>query len=233
MLPLSSSMDHVGPLTRTVRDAALVMQVISDLNPDMSQSIAGRRIGIPQNFFNEGVAPAVQAEYESAVKHVEKLGVRLIPIKVPDPAAINTVARIIQLSEASALMLPYLDRRSDFGPDLLALLDQGGLISATDYVDAQRLRALYQKRWSVLWEEVDVIFTPTTPIQAPLIGQTIVADEDVRLASTRFVRPFNALGLPAISIPFGDATLPVGIQIMGQRLIETGLLRLAESLSNV
>ena len=130
-------------------------------------------------------------------------------------------------------MLPYLDRRSDFGPDLLALLDQGGLISATDYVDAQRLRALYQKRWAELWEKVDVIFTPTTPIQAPLIGEMIVADEDVRLASTRFVRPFNALGLPAISIPFGDATLPVGIQITGQRLTETGLLRFAESLSNV
>jgi aspartyl-tRNA(Asn)/glutamyl-tRNA(Gln) amidotransferase subunit A len=235
VLPLSSSMDHVGPLTRTVRDAALVMKAIADLNPargetKMSAAISGRRIGVPRNFFTERLAPAIGAAFEQALKRAEELGASLIPITVPDPAAINTVARIIQLSEASASMLPYLDRRSDFGADLLSLLDQGRLIPATDYVNAQRLRAVYQRRWSKLWEQIDVIFTPTTPIQAPLIGQTIVADEDVRLASTRFVRPFNALGLPAISIPLAGDRLPPGLQVIGKPLSEPELLAFADNL---
>jgi Asp-tRNA(Asn)/Glu-tRNA(Gln) amidotransferase A subunit family amidase len=75
-----------------------------------------------------------------------------------------------------------------------------------------------------------VIFTPTTPIQAPLIGQTIVADEDVRLASTRFVRPFNALGLPAISIPLAGDRLPPGLQVIGKPLSEPELLAFADNL---
>jgi aspartyl-tRNA(Asn)/glutamyl-tRNA(Gln) amidotransferase subunit A len=82
-----------------------------------------------------------------------------------------------------------------------------------------------------LWDQVDVILTPTTPIQAPLIGQTVVADEDVRLASTRFVRPFNVLRLPALSIPFPANGLPVGIQVVGQPFREQALFEVAERLA--
>ncbi len=229
VLPLSSSMDHVGPLTRTIRDAALVMKAITDFDISRSKTIAGSHIGIPRNFFTERLAPAVESAFEQALKRAESLGASLIRITVPDPVAINTVARIIQLSEASSVLRPYLDRRSDFGTDLLSLLDQGRLISATDYVNAQRLRRLYQNRWDAVWEEVDVIFTPTTPVQAPLMGQTEVAGEDVRLASTRLVRPFNALGLPALSIPFGALALPVGLQIIGRGGSEQSLFNIAES----
>ncbi|MGA2711940.1 MAG: amidase [Bryobacteraceae bacterium] len=231
VLPLSSSMDHVGPLTRTVRDAALVMKAIADVDSATGQSIVGRRIGVPRNFFTERLSPAVESAFGQALKRAETLGASLVPIAVPDPAAINTVARIIQLSEASSFLQPHLHRRGDFGTDLLSLLDQGRLISATDYVDAQRLRRLYQKRWSELWERVDVIFTPTTPIQAPLIGQTLVADEDVRLASTRLVRPFNAIGLPALSIPFGTTGLPPGLQVIGPGRSEQTLFSIAEPLT--
>ena len=230
VLPLSSSMDHVGPLTRTVRDAALVMQAIANSDASRSKTIAGSRIGVPQNFFTERLAPEVESMFEQALKRAESLGARLVPITVPDPLAINTVARIIQLSEASSVLRPYLDRRSDFGTDLLSLLDKGRLISATDYVDAQRLRRLYHNRWDAVWEEVDVIFTPTTPVQAPLMGQTEVAGEDVRLASTRLVRPFNALGLPAVSIPFGSLGLPVGLQIIGGMRSDQTLFHVAESM---
>jgi aspartyl-tRNA(Asn)/glutamyl-tRNA(Gln) amidotransferase subunit A len=128
------------------------------------------------------------------------------------------------------VLQPYLDRRDDFGADVLSLLDQGRLVSATDYIDAQRLRKLYQKRWAELWDIVDLVFTPTTPIQAPLIGQAKVADEDVRLASTRFVRPFNVLGLPALSIPLGTSSLPVALQIVGPPSGEPELLAAAESI---
>jgi aspartyl-tRNA(Asn)/glutamyl-tRNA(Gln) amidotransferase subunit A len=231
VFPLGYSLDHVGPLTRTVRDAGIVMAAISDFQAG-NPAVATRRIGVPENFFTERLAPDVAAAFDRALRTAETLGARLVPIQVPDPAAINTAGRVILLSEASTVLQPYLNRREDFGTDVLALVDQGRLMAATDYIDAQRLRRLFQKRWSKLWEKADVIFTPTTPIQAPLIGQSEVAGEDVRLASTRFVRPFNVLGLPALSISFSTSSLPIGLQMVGQPLREGELLAFAESIGS-
>jgi len=231
VFPLGYTLDHVGPLTRSVRDAALVMNAIAEPPPPATPV---RRIGVPENFFTERLAPEVAAAFDEALRHAEALGYRLVPITVPDPAEINTLGRLILLSEASAVLQPYLDRRADFGADVLSLVDQGRLVSATDYIDAQRLRGLYQKRWAKLWDSADVVFTPTTPIQAPLIGQTEVDHEDVRMASTRFVRPFNVLGLPALSIPLNslsNSDLPTSLQIVVQSSGEVSLLTIGESIS--
>ena len=230
VFPLGLSLDHVGPLTRTVRDAALVLNAIVGPRP-AAPLIAGRRIGVPQNFFNERVAPEVAAAFHQTLIAAETIGCRLVPISVPDPEEINTIGRVILLCEAASVLKPWLNRRDDFGADVLSLLDQGRLISATDYIDARRLRLFYRKRWAELWDRVDVILTPATPIQAPRIGQTVVMGEDVRLASTRFARPFNVLGLPALSIPFRTNSLPVGIQIVGQRFREQAVLDVAERLA--
>jgi aspartyl-tRNA(Asn)/glutamyl-tRNA(Gln) amidotransferase subunit A len=205
-----------------------VMNVIAGFQP-AAASIAGRRIGVPQNFFNERLAPEVETAFDRALRQAESLGARLVPVTVPNPAEINTIGRVILLCEASAGLQPYLDRRDDFGADVLSLLDQGRLVYATEYIDAQRLRRVYQKRWSALWDRVDVVFTPTTAIQAPLIGQEIAGDEDVRLASTRFVRPFNVLGLPALSIPLGGGSLPAGLQVIGRPFDDEELLSLGAS----
>ena len=225
VFPLGLSLDHVGPLTCTVRDAALVMNVIAASHPGNPPS--GRRIGVPEKFFNERLAPEVAAAYEQTLRTAETIGFRLVPITVPDPSEINTIGRVILLCEASAVLKPWLDRRDDFGADVLALLDQGLLVSATDYIDARRLRRLYRKRWAELWDRVDVVLTPTTPIQAPPIGSGKVGDEDVRLVSTRFVRPFNVLGIPALSIPVRTSSLPVGIQVIGQPFEEGAIFEIA------
>ena len=82
------------------------------------------------------------------------------------------MARVILLAEASAVMEPYLDQRDRFGADVLALLDQGRLVPATDYINAQRLRRSMQREFAALWSRVDCLFTPTTPITAPRIGET-------------------------------------------------------------
>ena len=230
VFPLGLSLDHVGPLTRTVRDAALVMNVIAASHPGTPQ--AGRRIGVPENFFNDGLAPEVAAAYEQTLRTAESVGFRLVPITVADPAEINAIGRIILLCEAAAVLKPWLDRRDDFGADVLALLDQGLLVSATDYIDARRLRRLYRKRWAELWDRVDVVLTPTTPIQAPPIGSGKVGDEDVRLISTRFVRPFNVLGIPALSVPLRTSSLPVGIQVIGQPFQEGAIFEIAELLEH-
>ncbi|HXJ41078.1 MAG TPA: amidase [Bryobacteraceae bacterium] len=248
VMPLDFSLDHMGPLTRTPRDAGLVLSAIagSDARDDTSShqalsdyaqldgSLKGIRIGLPINFFQDRVAPHVKAAFSAAVQRAEAAGAILVPITVPDPAEINVISRVILLSEASALLEPYLHRRADFGADVIALLDQGRLLSATDYVNAQRLRRFYQRKWAEVWENADCIFTPTAPISAPRIGESeILIDgipEDVRLATTRFVRSANVLGIPAISIPLPVNGLPVALQVMGRPFAEREILSIAAGL---
>jgi aspartyl-tRNA(Asn)/glutamyl-tRNA(Gln) amidotransferase subunit A len=196
-------------------------------------SLPGIRIGLPENYYFDRVEEAVAQTVRRAAGLAESLGARVVPVRVPDIAAINVVGRIILLSEASALMEPHLGRRDQFGPDVLALLDQGRFLPATDYVNAQRLRRLMRREFAAVWREVDCLFTPTTPIAAPRIGQTTVElggeAEDVRLASTRFVRALNVLGLPALSLPcgFDGRGLPLGLQIVAPAFQEARLLGIA------
>jgi aspartyl-tRNA(Asn)/glutamyl-tRNA(Gln) amidotransferase subunit A len=251
-LPLGFSLDHMGPLTRSVRDAAVVLNTIAghdprdaassrrrveDYMPAFEPAIAGLRIGVPENFFFERIDPQVRAAVHRALDAAEQLGARLIPIRVPDIAALNTVARVVLLAEAAAALEPYAGRREDFGGDVRALLDQGRMLPATDYVNAQRLRGQMQHAFAALWSQVDCMATPTTPITAPPIGETRVTiegeSEDVRLATTRLVRAINLLGLPAISIPCGldDRGLPIGLQIIGKPFAEALILRMAQALA--
>jgi len=240
VLPLDFSLDHMGPLTRSPHDAALVLNAIAGFDPrddtsskqpvervsDLPSSpLHGLRIGVPQNFYTERLQPEVDAAFRAALTKAEGAGAHLIPIQVPDPGEINIISRVILMAEASALLEPYLHRRGDFGADVLALFDQGRLLAATDYINAQRLRRLYQREWAKLWDTVDCLFTPTSPIVAPRIGETHVeidsSVEDVRLASTRFGRAINVLGLPAISVPLPAPGLPIGLQVVSKPFAET------------
>jgi aspartyl-tRNA(Asn)/glutamyl-tRNA(Gln) amidotransferase subunit A len=251
VMPLDFSLDHMGPLTATVRDAALVLEAIAgyDKRDDTSSkrlpgaylppgdcSIRGWRIGRPVHFFLDRVQPEVRVRYEHALTVAESLGASVVPVELPDFAAINVVGRMILLSEASALMEPYLHRREMFGADVLAMLDQGRLLPATDYVNAQRLRRVMQREFAKIWEQVDLLFTPAAPIVAPKIGEsTIEVDgvvEDTRMATTRLVRGFNVLGVPALSLPCGTGAdgMPVGLQIVGRAFDEAKVFEAAACL---
>ncbi|HYW45425.1 MAG TPA: amidase [Bryobacteraceae bacterium] len=253
VLPLSYSLDHMGPLARTVRDAATVLNAIAghdrrddtssrravpDFVPRDGCSIRGLSIGFPLNFYFDRMDADVESAVRGAIARAESLGAEVKPVAVPDIAALNAVARVILLAEASAVMEPYLGDRTKFGPDVLALLDQGRLIPATDYVNAQRLRRKMQREFSALWTEIDCLITPTTPSPAPQIGQTTVRlggrDEDARLSATRLVRGINLLGLPALSIPCGlsPAGLPIGMQIAGPAFEEALILRIGAALED-
>jgi aspartyl-tRNA(Asn)/glutamyl-tRNA(Gln) amidotransferase subunit A len=249
VMPLDFSLDHMGPLARTATDAGLALNAIAgfDARDDTSSrrpvddyageasSLNATRIGIPENFYNQRVAPEVAAAFAKAIQNSEAAGAHLISIQLPDPAEINVVSRVILLSEASAALEPWLHRRADFGTDVMALLDQGRLISATDYINAQRLRRLYQREWAKVWSGIDCIFTPSAPIVAPKIGQATIeidgVNEDVRLASTRFVRAINVLGLPAISVPLPSDGLPIGLQVIGRPFDEPRIIALASAIS--
>ena len=250
-MPLGLSLDHMGPLTMTVRDTAVTMDAIAghdprdpntsaraveSYGPSDNPSLAGVRIGWPVNFYFDSLDGEVRKSVENARALAESLGASVTDVRVPDIAALNTISRVILMSEASAVLERYLGDRSKFGADVLALLDQGRLLPATDYVNAQRARRVMQEEFRQLFEVVDCIFTPASPIPAPRIDQKSVmvdgVEEDVRLAATRFVRGINALGLPALSLPCGHSGtgLPIGLQIVGRAFEEKFLLQVGAAL---
>jgi aspartyl-tRNA(Asn)/glutamyl-tRNA(Gln) amidotransferase subunit A len=252
-MPLDFSLDHMGPLTRSVRDTALALEAIAGFDkrddtssrqpvgkyvPDAAPSIRGLRIGLAHNFYMERIDPDAGAAVVRMAEMAEKLGARVTQVRVPDIVALNTAGRVILLVEASALMERHMNQRDKFGPDVLALLDQGRLLPATDYVNAQRLRRVMQREFNQLWGQIDCLFTPTTPMAAPRIGENTVqlgdATDDVRLAATRLVRGINVLGLPALSIPCGldRRGLPLGLQIIGKAFDEAGVLRVGAALED-
>lgn len=252
-LPLGYTLDHMGPLARSVRECALVLNAIAgydrrdetssrlptvDYVPEEGCSIRGLRIGFPENFFFDRLDADVESAVRGAIARAESLGAQIKPVFVPDMEALNAIGRVILLSEAAAVLERYLDNRSQFGKDVLALLDQGRLVPATDYINAQRLRRRMRTAFQKLWADVDCLFCPATPITAPGIGETTVqlggAGEDVRLASTRLVRAINVLGYPALAMPCGlsGGGLPVGLQIVGPPFEEASILRIGAALED-
>jgi len=253
VMPLSWSLDHVGPLASSVRDAALLMNAIAghdpadptsarhpvvDYVPDEDCRVRGLRIGFPENFFFERLDADVELCVRGAIARLESLGAEIKPVKVPDMAALNATARIVLLCEASAMLEPHLAKREQFGADVLALLDQGRLLPATDYINAQRLRQRMQGEFAQIWQGVDCLIAPTTPNTAPKVGENTVKlggrEEDVRLATTRLVRSLNLLGLPALSLPCGlsGSGLPVGLQIIGPAFEEALILRVGAAMED-
>ncbi|HZU24881.1 MAG TPA: amidase [Bryobacteraceae bacterium] len=231
--PLGFTLDHIGPMALTVADAALALNAmcgrqIADPDRLRDRSLHKVRIGVPAHFYFDIVDAHVKDAVLKAVR-----GADLIEVRVPDIDALNLTARVILLAEASALYGPYLDQRDAFGADVLRLLDQGRLVPATDYVNAQRMRTLFRAQFARLFESIDVLLTPATPTTAAVLGQTTVelagSTHDVRLLATRLVRGINVVGLPAISVPCGldPAGLPIGLQLIGAAGADARLLEIA------
>lgn len=252
-LPLGYTLDHMGPLTRSSRDAALVLNAIAgydprdaassrkptvDFVPDEGCSIRGVRIGFPENCFFDRLDPDVETAVRGAIARAQSMGAIVKPVTVPDIAELNAVGRVILLSEASAVYDPYVGNREVIGADVLALLDQGRLVPAIDYINAQRLRRRMRREFNRLWSGIDCLMCPTTPDTAPKIGAATIrlggVEEDVRLATTRLVRSINVLGLPALSIPCGLSStgLPIGLQIVGAAFDEAQVLRVGAALED-
>ena len=236
--PLGFSLDHIGPLTTTVGDARVSLDVMADgaQRKPAPASVREIRVGLPENYYFTRVAPEVRDAVHLAAKRAEGLGARIIPVQVPDIDAISAASLVILLSEAAALYEPYMDRQSEIGVDVRALLYQGRLVPATDYVNAQRLRKVLANEFRALFRSIDCLFTPATPITAPRIGQREVEiggeTLDTRLVTTRFARAFNALGFPALAMPCGETPegMPIGLQMVGRPFEESLLFKLGEAL---
>ena len=242
VMPLGLTLDHAGVLAGTVRDVAVAFSLIakhsSGYVPAPHADLRGMRIGVPENFFVERIAPDVMLSFRAAVQTAAALGAHVTEIKLPDGEALNVVGRIAQLSEVSALLARYLDRRSEIGRDILVLVEQGRLIPAIDYLNAQRVRTVLARDFSKIWKHLDCLMTPATPMTAPKIGEMTVAfgsfTEDVRTAATRLTRPFNVLGWPALALPcgFSNAGMPIGLQLVAPPQQEDTLLQAGTTLED-
>jgi aspartyl-tRNA(Asn)/glutamyl-tRNA(Gln) amidotransferase subunit A len=242
VMPLGLTLDHAGLLAGSVRDVALgfglIAQHASGYVPAVHADLRGMRIGVPENFLVERVAPEVMSSFRAAVQTAAALGAHVTEVRLPDPDALNVVGRIAQLSEVSALLARYLDRRGEIGRDILVLVEQGRLIPATDYLNAQRVRRVLARDFSKIWSHLDCLMTPATPMTAPKIGEMTVAcssfTEDVRTAATRLTRPFNVLGWPALALPcgFSSSGLPIGLQLVSPPQQEDTLLQAGAALED-
>jgi aspartyl-tRNA(Asn)/glutamyl-tRNA(Gln) amidotransferase subunit A len=219
--PLGLTLDHIGPMTRTVAELQQVGPAFGLALETGPVSLKGVRIGLPANFFFERIDGRVETAVRRAAKAAEAAGAVVTEVRVGDGAALNTMGRVIQLAEAAAVLERYAHRRKDFGADVLALLDQGRMIPATEYLNAQRVRRVLVDEFARVWQHCDVLLTPATPMPAPKIGEAMVEIggemEDVRIAGTRLTRPINVLGWPAVAMPCGRTTegLPLGMQLIG------------------
>ena len=242
VLPLAFSLDHVGPLGSCVEDCALTMNVIADgsdeFNLDSLPDLRGVRVGVPTDSFFDRVTEEVAAAVRKTVEEMGRNGASIVEVDVPKLADVNVAALVVQLAEASALYANYVDS-SLFSEGAWELLQRGRLIAGHEYVNAQRLRTVYQREFEALWHKIDLIAAPTTPITAPLLSEVSVEingeDEEVRMASTRLVRAMNFLGLPALSMPCGydSKGLPVGLQLISRADSEPRLLQISKAVERL
>lgn len=242
VIPLSLSLDHVGPLARTVSDAAILLQAIAGFDPEDRNSVnvpvpdflAGiqletrTRIGVPRKFFYEDLDAEVATAVEQALDVLTKLGneIRDISLEVPND-------RTLQAAESYALHRNFVETESRlYQPETLRRIRSGENISEAQIEvarqDLKKTRSEIQQTFSNL----DFIVTPAVPIPAPALDELKQNPELLRpreLVLLRNTRPFNVWGLPAISVPCGftRAGLPIGLQIAGPPWSEPAVLRLA------
>ena len=240
VFPLSWNLDHVGPLTKCVKDAALMMQVISAYDPQdpasqkmitgdylghLVDDMEGRKIALGVGEYIEGAErEVVNAVYEAA-KVFESMGCKVQEVNVDwmrDAALAN---KTMTQSDGAAVHRDRLREHPEmFGDDIRRRLEDGAKTSSTDYILARRTQVETRKRCEQFFEMYDLLLTPTTPIAAPTVEGHDAVEQAGRL--TRFTAPFNLAGLPALSLPCGFTTngLPIGLQIVSRAWAESKVL---------
>lgn len=241
VVPLSRSLDHAGPIARTVGDAMLLFRVMAGAatsgavagpGAEVERALEGVRIGVPRSFFWDELDGEVAGACESALDTLQGLGAKLCDIELAHAAEAGKALALILSAEATAWHEARLRAHPEaFGPEIRARLDRGLFVPAPDLAIALRARERITRAWRDAFEAIEVLATPTTAIppvsieaaQAAAVG----AAPSLSGAYTRLTNPFNLTGLPAVSVPCGltGSELPVGIQFVGPPGAETQVLQ--------
>ncbi len=250
VLPLAWSMDHVGPMTRTAADAALMLTAMAGYDaadpstsvlpvPDyrvaLTGDVKGLRVGLLRGFFLDGATSEVRGAVEQAAKTLAAAGAVVDEVSLAQMASTAPAALAIVGSEALAYHAATLrTRAADYDPEVARRLKVAAFIGGQHYVAAQRVRALIRSDVDAALAHRDVLLAPSTPMTAPALEERQVTLGDgpspVRPALIRFTQPFNLSGHPACSVPCGFTVsgLPVGMQIVGRPFDEATVLRAAD-----
>ena len=273
LIAFASSLDQIGPFTKTVRDAALVLNAISGRDPQDSTSLdepvpdhtallgrdlKGVRLGMPREYFIDGIDPQVDAAVRAAVRHYESLGAEIVEVSLPNTEHAVGVYYIIATAEASANLARFdgvryghraadasglLDhygrtRAEGFGPEVKRRIILGTYVLSSGYYDAfylraQKVRTLIRRDFSAAFEKVDALICPTSPEVAFKAGDR--SDDPLKMyLADIFTIATNLAGIPGISIPCGFADtdgkkLPIGLQLLGKPFQESQLLQIAHA----
>jgi aspartyl-tRNA(Asn)/glutamyl-tRNA(Gln) amidotransferase subunit A len=248
IIPLAITLDHAGPLTRSVADAAIVLDAICECGarkPNFYRGLVaackktGRpkfRLGWPRDYFLERVDEEIKAGLKQAARVFEHLGVRIEEIALPnigdsvEPSTQIALAEALEYHQAQGY---YPAHASEYGEDVRKRLEMGSSVRAVDYLKAQRMRQRVREDFQQAFVKVDAILAPATPMAAPRISQASAMlggqSQSVRGALVRMNRPANFTGFPVISLPCGftRAALPMGMALHGPPWGEEKLLQIA------
>jgi aspartyl-tRNA(Asn)/glutamyl-tRNA(Gln) amidotransferase subunit A len=254
LLVTSFNGDHIGPLTRSVHDSALMLQVIAgydaldpstvpvpvpDYTAHLERTVHGLKIGFPTNYYFELLDPEVETAVRQAIASLQALGGELREVALPMMQYAHAL-RIAGMADSVVTHEPYLqDHRQDYGPDVLYRLLAGQFVLGRDYAKAMKIQRLIKEEHAQVLQHVDVLVTPTAPVAAPRIDATTVTlggmQHRIRGPGSGMISkntsPSNATGLPAITVPCGFTTtgLPIGLQFIGKPFEETVLLQIAQT----
>jgi aspartyl-tRNA(Asn)/glutamyl-tRNA(Gln) amidotransferase subunit A len=225
VIPLSHQLDHVGSFARSVEDAARVMAAIVDADgadfEPAATDMRGWRLGLADGYMAARLDPQVHSGIQAAANAFEQAGLRVEDTEIPDAFEAGEVAHLlVQVDGAASLDAHFRAHPELLGADVRRSVEQAQSVRAVDYLNAQRYRRIFQRKLDRLFDTYRALLLVATPMAAPRIIEDTVeiggVREDVGLASTRLVRPFNLAGVPVLTVPCGFtvAGLPFGMQIV-------------------
>jgi aspartyl-tRNA(Asn)/glutamyl-tRNA(Gln) amidotransferase subunit A len=273
LIAFASSLDHIGPLTRTVKDAAILLRVIAGRDPmdstsadvpvpdyeaDLAKPVSGLRIGVPKEYFGDGLDAEVRAAVEDGIAKLHSAGSEIVPISLPHTAYAIPTYYVIATAEASgnlarfdgvrygyrakgARTLSDMYRKSRdeaFGAEVKRRIMLGTYALSSGYYDAyylkaQRVRTLLTRDFETAFQKVDAIVTPTAPTPAFKLSEK--ADDPLAMyLADIYTVTADLAGVPGISVPCGmtQSGLPIGLQILGRHFDERTVLRVASSIES-
>jgi aspartyl-tRNA(Asn)/glutamyl-tRNA(Gln) amidotransferase subunit A len=247
-MPLSQSLDTVGPLARTAEDCALLLGLMAGADPHdptaaaepvpdyvaaTRESITGLTIGVPSAFYVDDLDPEVERILDETISVLKREGANIVQVELPDQRQLTAAAQLVVAVEAAAFHKRWLiERPQDYGPQVLMRLQNGLAIPGVSYLEAMRWRGPALAAYLAAVSGIDAVIVPGAPVPAPTLAESDVGNgpdaEAVIQRLTRFTRPVNYLGLPSLAIPSGFTKngLPVGMQLIGRSFDEATLLRI-------